>query len=142
MRTTLDPGPEAPLRVGEAAVAAEVRIQTLHYYERLGLIRPGRSAAGYRLYDAETVRSVRAIKRVQGLGYTLREIEELMRIRRRRRGGERLGEIVAAKMRDIDGRLRDLRRMKRTLADVAESCRCRGDLSKCDILDGLGEPGA
>ena len=141
MRTTRDPGHEAPLRVGDAAVAAEVRVQTLHYYERLGLIRPGCSAAGYRLYDPETVRSVRAIKRVQGLGYTLHEIEELMRIRRRRSGGERLGEIVVGKMRDIDRKLRDLRRMKRTLADVAESCRCRGDLSKCDILDGLGEPG-
>ncbi len=141
MRTTRDPGHEAPLRVGEAAVAAEVRVQTLHYYERLGLIRPGRSAAGYRLYDPETVRSVRAIRRVQGLGYTLHEIEELMRIRRRRRGGERLGEMVAEKMREIDHKVRDLRRMKKALADVAESCRCGGDLSKCDILEGLGEPG-
>ena len=70
---------DPPLRVGDVACAAGVHVQTLHYYERRGLLpRPGRTAAGYRIYGPETVRTVRAIKRAQTLGFTLTDIRELM----------------------------------------------------------------
>ena len=126
---------DAPLRVGDVAGAAGVHVQTLHYYERRGLLpRPGRTAAGYRIYGPETVRTVRAIKRAQTLGFTLADIRQLMapdgppRARR---------ELFARKMDEIDGKIRDLRRLKRSLEEGARQCECGGDLSRCDLLGGL-----
>jgi len=60
------------LKAGAVAKAAGVGVQTLHYYERLGLLqKPNRSAANYRLYAPEAVRRVRFIKKAQALGLTL-----------------------------------------------------------------------
>jgi DNA-binding transcriptional MerR regulator len=60
-----------PLRVGAVAKAAGVGVQTLHYYERLGLLpKPKRSATNYRLYSAEAIRRVRFVKKAQALGAT------------------------------------------------------------------------
>ena len=60
------------MRIGETARRAGVNIETLRYYERRGLLpEPPRTPFGHRSYDEETVRFVRAIKEVQGLGFTL-----------------------------------------------------------------------
>src|SRR5438876_11904067 len=60
------------LKVGMVAKAAGVGVQTLHYYERLGLLRkPQRSAANYRLYSSDAIRRVQFIKKAQALGLTL-----------------------------------------------------------------------
>jgi DNA-binding transcriptional MerR regulator len=62
------------LKVGRIAKAAGVGVQTLHYYERLGLLpKPRRSEANYRLYSVEAVRRVRFIKKAQAIGLTLEE---------------------------------------------------------------------
>jgi MerR family copper efflux transcriptional regulator len=67
---------------GEVAKQAHVRIDTLRYYERLGLLaRPPRSASHYRLYPHETVRRVQFIKRAQALGFSLKEIADLLALR-------------------------------------------------------------
>ncbi len=71
------------LKTGEVAARAGVNIQTLRYYERRGLIQePTRRASGYREYPQDAVRVIRFIKRAQDLGFTLTEIEELLRMRR------------------------------------------------------------
>jgi MerR family mercuric resistance operon transcriptional regulator len=72
----------ASLTVGEVAKQANVCIETLRYYERQGLIAPPpRSVSNYRLYPEETVRRVQFIKRAQELGFSLREIAELLALR-------------------------------------------------------------
>ena len=64
------------MRIGEVAAGAAVNIQTLRYYERMGLLpKPARGSSGYRSYDAHAVRRVRFIKRAQELGFTLAESE-------------------------------------------------------------------
>src|SRR6267143_6003089 len=69
------------VRVGEVAERAGVNVETLRYYERRGLLpEPSRTPNGHRRYDEETVRFVRAIKEAQGLGFTLAEIEEYLRV--------------------------------------------------------------
>lgn len=123
------------LRVGDVAGAAGVHVQTLHYYERRGLLpRPGRTAAGYRVYGPETVRTVRAIKRAQALGFTLADIRQLMMPHGSPRARR---ELFARKMDEIDRKIRDLRRLKRSLEEGARQCECGGDLSRCDLLGGL-----
>ena len=72
---------EDRLRIGEVAHAAGVNVQTLRYYERQGLLPiPHRTPSGYRMYGAQTVDTLRAIKRSQALGFTLRDIRQLMAI--------------------------------------------------------------
>jgi len=68
-------------RIGEAARAAGVSVQTLRYYERLGLLpRPERTPAGYRLYTADTQARLRFIKQAQALGFSLEETKEILRL--------------------------------------------------------------
>lgn len=126
------------MRIGRVARAAGVNVQTVRYYERMRLLpAPRRTAAGYRVYGADTVSTLLAIKRAQALGFTLRDIRELMTIRSGRRSAATVGTMVAGKIRQIDGKIRDLRRMRRSLRDVVERCECGGDLSRCDVLEGL-----
>lgn len=71
------------LKTGEVAARAGVNIQTLRYYERRGIIQePTRRASGYREYPQDAVRVIRFINWAQDLGFTLTEIEELLRRRR------------------------------------------------------------
>jgi len=125
-------------KVGELARAADVTVQTVHYYERRGLLQsPERLPSGYRIYDPATVAVLRAIKRAQELGFTLKEIRELIELQARR-SPEDVLELLADKMRDLDERIRDLRLMRRSLQKGSERCKCGGDLSRCNVLAGLG----
>ena len=127
-----------PLRIGDVASAADVNVQTVRYYEREGLLPPPpRTRAGYRLYGAETVQTLRAIKRSQALGFTLHDIRQLMSIRSKNQPMEAVREMVSGKIREIDEKIRHLRVMRRSLLDVAERCSCGGDVSHCDVLAGL-----
>jgi len=70
------------LRTGEVAAQAGVNVQTLRYYERRGLLKePERRPSGYREYSPDAVLLIRFIKRAQELGFTLAEIEDLLRLR-------------------------------------------------------------
>jgi DNA-binding transcriptional MerR regulator len=69
------------LTIGKLAKAGGVNIQTVRYYERRKLLRSkAKSPAGYRLYDDEALRKLRFIKNAQTLGFTLREIGELLKL--------------------------------------------------------------
>jgi MerR family transcriptional regulator, copper efflux regulator len=69
------------MRIGELAARAGVNIQTLRFYEREGLLRaPVRTASGYRSYQESDLERVRFIRVCQGLGFTLREIHQLLRL--------------------------------------------------------------
>jgi DNA-binding transcriptional MerR regulator len=74
--------PESRLKVGELAARADMGVQTLHYYERLGLLpKPDRSATNHRLYPADSLRRVQFIKKARALGFTLEEIKEVLGLR-------------------------------------------------------------
>lgn len=129
------------LRIGEVASRAGVNIQTLRYYERRSLLEaPERTASGYREYPSETVRLIRFIKRAQDLGFTLKEIEELMALRDAK--GRRRSEVRAlaeTKMRDIDKKLAQLQAMRGALSTLVESCACRDGRPVCPILEALDD---
>lgn len=128
------------LLIGDAASQAGVNIQTLRYYERRGLIPPPqRSASGYRQYSDESVRLVTFIKRAQALGFTLREVQELLKLRApglKRRDAARAA--AEAKVRDIDDKMRDLAAIRGALASLVESCACSSESAmSCPILEAL-----
>jgi len=127
------------LRIGEVAQAAGVNIQTLRYYERRRLLRPAsRALNGYRCYDAESVRLLRFVKRAQGLGFSLREVQALLRLREtggipcaqvRARTGRKIAEIIAKE--------RQLAAMRGALVKLVASCRTERSRRECPILDAL-----
>jgi DNA-binding transcriptional MerR regulator len=114
------------VRAGEVAERAGVNVETLRYYERRGLLpEPPRTPRGHRRYDEDTVRFVRAIKEAQGLGFTLAEIEEYLRVAGRGRATASIALRVrmAAKIDEIDARLAGLHRVRDDLARVV-GCAC------------------
>jgi MerR family transcriptional regulator, copper efflux regulator len=71
-------------RITTSVLASEagVNAQSIRFYERLALLpKPARTASGYRVYSTDSVRRVRFIKRAQELGFTLKEIKELLALR-------------------------------------------------------------
>lgn len=137
--------PDSLLKVGQLAARAGVGVQTLHYYERLGLLpKPERSGANYRLYPPASLRRVQFIKQAQALGFTLEEIKEILGLRERGRAPCRCVADVARKhLRELDARIKALREFRKSLAAVvprweqetAGQRRCAGEF--CDLIEHL-----
>ena len=127
------------IRTGDLAKLAEVNAQTLRYYERRGLLlKPKRTESGYRLYDEDAVRRIRFIKKAQDLGFTLAEISELLSLEvEEQTACEDIREKAQAKLTEIDGKVRDLTRIRKTLAKLIEACAARKSTEACPILDSL-----
>ena len=124
---------------GEVARRTGVNIETVRYYEQRGLIpRPSRSASGYRTYTEDYVERIRFIKRAQELGFTLQEIVELLSLRvdpDTDRG--EVKQRAEAKITDIEGKIRDLERMKHALTSLVATCSGCGPINECPILEGM-----
>jgi Hg(II)-responsive transcriptional regulator len=133
------------MRIGQVAREAGVNIETLRYYERRGLLdEPDRTGAGYREYPSEAVRLIRFIKRAQELGFTLHEVEELLRLREDRTTTcAEVRETARDKIADIDRKVESLLAVKHALAVLVRSCARSGRARQCPILEALdGRPGA
>ncbi len=131
------------LTIGKVATAANVNIQTIRYYERRGLFAaPRRTASGYRHYTPDAVSRLRFIKHAQELGFSLKEIQELLGLRVRHGAA---CDAVERKTRDkielVQQRIRDLQRMKRTLEHLAAACVARRPTDECPILEALEDHG-
>ncbi len=132
------------MRAGEVAKEAGVNVETLRYYERRGLLpEPSRRPSGYRDYAPDSVDLIHFIRHSQDLGFTLREIEELIELRhsRSRSGGE-VRALAAAKLTDIETKIRRLGAMKLALEQLVESCRCNGPAWECPIIESLDDGSA
>lgn len=127
------------LKVGEVARRAAVNLQTIHFYEREGLLpRPPRTASNYRMYSEVAVRRVRFIKRAQELGFALKDIKELLSLRAT--PGTRCTDIrqrTMAKLRDIDEKIGTLQAMQKALTKLIGECAGRRPITACSILEAL-----
>jgi Hg(II)-responsive transcriptional regulator len=129
--------------IGEAAEQAGVNVQTLRYYERRGLLpKPPRRASGYREFPDEAVRVVRFIKRAQDLGFSLDEVEELLRLRGNSgRNRPRIRAIAERRVRQIASKVAELERMKAVLEAFVRSCH-KGEAPECPIIEALETDGS
>ena len=127
------------MRTHEVAEKAGVNAQTLRYYERRGLLAdPPRSRAGYRDYPPFVIEVLRFVKRAQELGFTLAEVEELLRLAD---GGpescEAARSLAESHIADLLRKIADLQRMRVSLTALVETCqRPRADRS-CPLLDAI-----
>src|SRR2546426_7814117 len=135
-----------PLLISQAARAAGVSADTLRFYERQGVLPPpGRSAAGYRLYQPAAVQRVRVVRRAMAVGFTLEELTRVFQARDK--GGVPCREVramAARKLDDIERRLRELRAVKRDLRSALKDWDVRlartrpGEQAR--LLDSLENP--
>jgi len=129
--------------IGKLAESCGVSGDTIRFYERSGLLQTDtRSRAGYRLYDTESIRRLKFIKRTRDLGFSLDEILQILALRSA--DGATCGqmlELTQRKILDARTRVSELAHIERALTRLAETCP-GGDtpIGQCTILDQL-DPG-
>lgn len=129
------------MRISEAAKAAGVGVETIRFYERKGLVaQPTRPPAGggFRSYPVETVARIRFIRQAQDIGFSLREIQELLSLQGD--PGADCGDVRAhaqAKLDEVNRKITSLMSMKEALEALIEGCPGEGALGKCSILAAL-----
>lgn len=127
-----------PLNIGSVAAATGLPTKTIRYYESIGLVEPARRTGGnYRVYDERDVSTLRFIERGRRLGFSLKEVAELLTLwRDRRRASADVRRLAETQIRRVDARLAELEDMRRSLQHLME--RCHGDARPdCPILDEL-----
>lgn len=127
------------LRIGKVAKQAGVNVQTLRYYERRGLLNPsGRLESGYRLYPPGAAQRVRFIKNAQAIGFTLREISGLLRLRVSHKA--HCGDVkrkAQTHLKDVKEKIIKLQAIERVLGDLIKTCNDRATTDHCPILKTL-----
>jgi len=124
------------LTIGRLASAAGVNVETVRYYQRIGLIRePAAPVAGYRKYSLQVAEDIKFIKRAQGLGFSLKEIADLLEIG----DGHCLDvRLRAEEKRDrIEDQIRDLQVLRDTLSQLINECKSGNNQQHCPIVETL-----
>ena len=111
------------LSTGKLAKETGVNIETIRYYERYGLIpEPPRRVSGYRDYTPGYIERIRFIKRAQALGFTLKEISELLSVADGKPACKDIRKFAEDKVKDIETRIHDLQQIKMVLDDLIKRC--------------------
>lgn len=126
----------AAMKIGELARRCGVNIQTVRYYERRGLLTdPRGGVGGYREYDDADEDRLRFVKEAQALGFTLKEIQDLLAIRSGQGTAREVRARAQEKVADIRQKIEALRALERTLVDLVASCSGAGPSSACPIIN-------
>lgn len=124
------------LSIGQVAQRANVNIQTIRYYERVGLIpKAERKESGYRKFSLEDVLRIQFIKHAQAAGFLLKEIKELLAIKvDSDTTCDDVRNLAEKKIMEIDEKIRHMQEMKQTLENLTESC-SNNTTGDCPILE-------
>jgi Cu(I)-responsive transcriptional regulator len=126
------------LTIGRLAKAAGVKIDTVRFYERQGLLEKAlRSQGGYRLYEPRDIQRLKFIRRAKALGFSLTEIAELLTLAKEGNGRARVKSIAQRRVVDLESRIRELEAMREALAHHVHRCSGRGLVKGCPIIETL-----
>jgi DNA-binding transcriptional MerR regulator len=130
---------ETTLRIGELARRARVGVDTIRYYEKLGLLAPAaRTRSGYRSFEPGSARRLRFIRHAQELGFTLEEIGELLALRLAPGGScDKVRARAAERLVVIEHKLAHLVSLRDALATLVAACDERQPTAECPILEAL-----
>ncbi|NOX17490.1 MAG: MerR family transcriptional regulator [Chlorobi bacterium] len=125
--------------VGKLSSEAEINVETVRYYESIGLMpKPKRTESGYRVYSEADLGRLKFVKKSQRLGFTLKEIKELLFMRIDEETTCRdLKEMAEQKIKEVDSKIRELKKIKKALEILASQCHSSGPKSECPILENL-----
>lgn len=135
--------PASELLIGEVAARAGVSVDTIRYYERRRLLPPApRTTGGFRLFKSEAIARVRFIKQAQSVGFSLEEIAALLSSRDSVSECQKMHDLLQIKIKEIDERIAELRRMRRMLHRYLSECerelRRHGKVAECPVVDEIG----
>lgn len=125
------------MNISQAAAATGLPAKTIRYYEDIGLIRPTRSANGYRTFDDTNVHQLNFLARARALGFSIDNCRSLLTLwQDHDRASADVRRIAAAHLEDIETKIKDLSAMQDTLKDLVRTC--EGDnRPECPILNSL-----
>ena len=126
------------MRIGEAAARSGVPPKTIRFYEGKGLIAPAeRQNNRYRSYDDNDIRMLRFIQRARSLGFSLKDVGELLSLYRdRQRASKDVKRVALSHVAALDRKIAELTAIRNNIADLAR--RCRGDhRPECPIIEEL-----
>ncbi len=133
-----------PMTIGKLARAAAVGVETVRFYERRGLIQqpPKPNGSGIRIYREETVHRIRFIRQAQEIGFSLREIDQLLSLRADPSADcAEVRERATTKLEEVDRKMAQLERIRAALEELIAACPGRGALRACTIMEALGDGG-
>ena len=124
------------MTIGKLAKQCGVGVETIRFYEREGLIlQPERKPSGYRLYPQEAVDQVHFIRQAKDLGFSLKEIRELLDLRLDgKQACDEVRSLAEAKIADIEEKIALLQRMRTTLGELVVACKSNKKTEPCPIL--------
>lgn len=128
------------MTIGRLARKARVGVETIRFYERKGLIEQPRRPrdGGYRVYPEETAHRIRFIRQAQELGFSLREVEDLLSLRADPESDSAdVRARAAAKLAEVKRKITELERIRAALEDLIAACPGRGALRNCSIMETL-----
>jgi MerR family mercuric resistance operon transcriptional regulator len=127
-----------PMLIGELSTRTGVNIETVRYYERIGLIpAPPRKNGRQRIYDESHVRRLKFVRRSRELGFALDDIRTLLVLADRgEQACSETKEMTVRRLADVRGKIISLRKLERALRQMTDACR-PGRQSSCPILDAL-----
>lgn len=126
--------------IGQLASEADCRVETVHYYEKTGLMpEPPRTEGGHRMYAFSDVKRLNFIRRCRDLGFSIEQIKEMLKFIDE--PGHYCGEVKAMAMlqsRDIQRKIDDLKRLQRALTQMVGQCKGeKFSIDDCPIIDAL-----
>lgn len=111
------------VHTGKAAQQAGISVDTIRFYQNLGLIRSaGRCAGGYRLFDEERIRDLTFVRNAQELGFSLTEIKDLLALRQKHHACSEVQSMLKRKVGDVQEKINSLSRLKAELARAPRDC--------------------
>jgi MerR family mercuric resistance operon transcriptional regulator len=127
------------ISIGELSRRSECNVETIRYYERIGLLpKPRRSGGRFRRYDADDVSRLRFIRRARQLGFALEDVRELLRLTAVRGEAPRpeARQLAAAHVAEVRAKIADLQAMERILTGAV--CECdAGRGPACPVIEVL-----
>src|SRR5690349_3932882 len=126
------------MTIGELAKAAEVPTSTVRFYERRGLLEPdARTRSNYRAYSSRTAERLKFIRSAQAAGFSLKDIREMLDLTYSDEPPcDEVAALIERRLDDVKQRLRDLKRINRTLTVALKSC-CKGGPDWCNEIERL-----
>jgi len=111
------------VQIGKAAQVAGVSVDTIRFYQKLGIINSvRRSAGGYRLFDGEQIRDLTFVRHAQELGFSLAEVKELLALREKHHVCSEVQSMLKRKLGDVREKINGLSRLEAELAMAFRSC--------------------
>lgn len=127
------------MKIGEIAKHSSVAVETIRYYEKIGLLpKPDRDASGYRTYRNAHLDRLLFIKRCRNLDMAQDEIRELIRFSETPEADcHQVDALVARHLEHVRVRLKELAHLEKTLQQLQKACSNSGRVQDCGILGGL-----